>query len=156
MKGCQTYSSTLARGASCYRSIYLLHLSLTGCTWCMCFHVRGKGFERMPDIIKHSSAWSTCYRSMSVLHLSLIGCTWYMCFRVRGKGFFRAGGQVLALCAGELVEWDLAQRRPRATSDSLGGAVWALAVEPAGSADAGTTSSSPLCWLGFKCTCALG
>ncbi|KAK9825655.1 hypothetical protein WJX81_005809 [Elliptochloris bilobata] len=40
---------------------------------------------------------------------------------------------------GELVEWDLAQRRPLATSDSLGGAVWALAVEPVEGAEAGSS-----------------
>lgn len=31
---------------------------------------------------------------------------------------------------GQLVEWDVAQRRPLAATSSSGGAVWAMAVEP--------------------------
>ena len=46
------------------------------------------------------------------------------------------------------MEWDLAQRRPRAVSDSLGGAVWALAVEPAGGTDAGAARRTPRAILG--------
>jgi len=42
-----------------------------------------------------------------------------------------------APASGELVEWDLAARRPAAVTDSLGGAVWALAVEPAAGREPG-------------------
>lgn len=39
--------------------------------------------------------------------------------------------------AGELVEWDLVHRRPLATTESLGGAVWALSVEPVSAIEPG-------------------
>ena len=35
------------------------------------------------------------------------------------------------------MEWDLAHRRPLATAESLGGAVWALAVEPVSAMEPG-------------------
>ena len=45
---------------------------------------------------------------------------------------------------GQLLEWDLQGRRPKCSTDSYGGAVWAMAPEPAQCVAAGVPNSGTI------------